>query len=185
MYNYKIQKVVIQIVIQTTRLIQLYWFVNKNHWKLRSTYYYPCIFWPPFLLASCQMIYISSTSFPPIPSDGCTISPTSRRDSGQVLKQKMVTFKLNSYSNAIVFLLLCRMRISVFWGHERLTNRLISRRYLKSNIATWVERSLTSRAFHARDTWFYWSSENTLHERFIASSDIWVWMKTIQLIAKR
>ena len=93
--------------------------------------------------------------------------------------------KLNSYSNASVFLSLCRMRTSVFCGHERLTNRSISKRYLKNDIAIWVEKSSTSRAFHARDTGFYWSSENTLHERFIASSGIWVWMKTLQLIAKR
>ena len=93
--------------------------------------------------------------------------------------------KLNSYSNASVFLSLCRMRISVFWGQERLTDRSISKRYLKSDIATWVEKSSTSRAIHARDTGFYWSSENALHERFIASSGVGVWMKMLQLIAKR
>ena len=69
------------------------------------------------------------------------------------------------------------MRISVFWGQERLTDRSISKRYLKSDIATWVEKSSTSRAIHARDTGFYWSSENALHERFIASSGVGVWMK--------
>ena len=93
--------------------------------------------------------------------------------------------KLNSYWNASVFLSLCRMRISVFWGRERLTDRSISKRYLKSDIATWVEKSLTSRVIHACDTGFYWSSENALHERFIASSGVGVWMKTLQLIAKR
>ena len=93
--------------------------------------------------------------------------------------------KLNSYSNASVFLSLCRMRISVFWGQERLTDRSISKRYLKSDIATWVEKSSTSRAIHALDTGFYWSSENALHERFIASSGDGVWMTTRQLIAKR
>ena len=86
--------------------------------------------------------------------------------------------KVNSYSNASVFLSLCRMRISVFWGQERLTDRSISKRcYLKSDIATWVEISSTSRAVHARDTGFYWSSENALHERFIASSGVGVWIK--------
>ena len=40
--------------------------------------------------------------------------------------------KLNSYSIASVFLLLCRMRISIFWGQERLTDRSISKRYLKA-----------------------------------------------------
>ena len=81
---------------------------------------------------------------------------------------------------------LCRMRISVFWGQERLTDRSISKRYLKSHIATWVEKKkTTSRAIHARDTGFYWSSENALHERFIASSGIGVWMKMLQLIARK
>ena len=80
------------------------------------------------------------------------------------------TLKLNSYSNASVFLSLCRMRISVFLGQERLTDRSISKRYLKSDMATWVEKSSTSRAIHTRDTGFYWSSENALHERFITSS---------------
>ena len=65
------------------------------------------------------------------------------------------------------FLSHCRMRISVFWGQERLTDRSISKRYLKSDIATRVEKSSTSRAIHARDTGFYWPSENALHERFI------------------
>ena len=96
-----------------------------------------------------------------------------------------ITLKLNSYSNASVFLSLCRMRISVFWGQERLTDRSILKRYLKSDIATWVEKSSTSRAIHALDTGFYWSSENALHERFIASSGDGVWMTTRQLIAKR
>ena len=83
------------------------------------------------------------------------------------------------------FLSLCRMRISGFWGQERLTDRSISKRYLKSDITTWVEKSSTSRAIHARDTGFYWSSENALHERFIASSGVGVWMKMLQFIAKR
>ena len=33
-----------------------------------------------------------------------------------------------------------------------------------------LKKSSTSKAFHTRDTQFYWSSENDLHERFIASS---------------
>ena len=44
----------------------------------------------------------------------------------------VVTFKLNSYSKASIFLSLCRMRISIFWGQERLTDRSISKRYLKA-----------------------------------------------------
>ena len=35
------------------------------------------------------------------------------------------------------------------------------------------------KAFHAHDTGFYWSSENALHEHFIASSGVWVWMKML------
>ena len=46
-------------------------------------------------------------------------------------------------------------------------------------------KSSTSRVIRARDTGFYWSSENALHECFIASSGVGVWMKTLQLIAKR
>ena len=91
--------------------------------------------------------------------------------------QVLERVKLNSYSNANVFLSLCHMRISVFWGQEHLINRSVSKRYLKSNIATWVEKSSTSRAIHACDTGFYWSSENALHERFIASNGVWDWMK--------
>ena len=39
------------------------------------------------------------------------------------------------------------------------------------------EKSPTSRAIHACDTGFYWSSENALHERFIARIGVGVWMK--------
>ena len=48
-----------------------------------------------------------------------------------------------------------------------------------------LKKTSTPRAIHARDTGFYWSSENALHDRFIASSGVGVWMKTLQLIAKR
>ena len=71
-----------------------------------------------------------------------------------------------------------------FWGHERLIDRSISKRHLESDAASWVEKSSTSGVFHARDTGFYWSSKNALHEGFIASSGIWVWMKMLQLIAQ-
>ena len=40
------------------------------------------------------------------------------------------------------FLSLCRVCISVFLGHECLTDRSILKRYLKSDIATWVEKKL-------------------------------------------
>ena len=88
-------------------------------------------------------------------------------------------------SRFFFFLSLCHMRISVVWGQERPTDRSISKRYLKSDITTWVEKSSTSRAIHVRDTGFYWSSENALHGHFIASSGVGVWMKMLQLIAKR
>ena len=39
-----------------------------------------------------------------------------------------------------VFLSLCRMRISIFWGQEHLTDWWISKRYPKSDIASWVEK---------------------------------------------
>ena len=61
------------------------------------------------------------------------------------------------------------MHISGFWSHERLTDRPISKRYPKSDMAPRVEKkSSTSRPFHAHDTWFYWSSENARHELFQA-----------------
>ena len=81
------------------------------------------------------------------------------------------------------FLSLCHMRISAFWGQERLTDRSISKRYLKSDIVSWVEKSSTSRVIHVHR--ILWSSENALHERFIACSGDGVCMKTLQLIAKR
>ena len=55
-----------------------------------------------------------------------------------------------------------------FWGHEHLPNRSKSKPYSKSDATQWVEKSSTSGAFHAPDTGFYWSSENALHECFIA-----------------
>ena len=48
-------------------------------------------------------------------------------------------FKAESILERKRFLSLCRMRISVFWGQERLTDRSISKRYLKSDIATRVQ----------------------------------------------
>ena len=96
----------------------------------------------------------------------------------------ILSAKLNSYSNASIFLSLCRMCISIFWGHKHLTDTSISKCYLKGDIATWVEKSSTSRVIHACDTGLCWSSENALHERFIANSGVWVRMKMLQLITK-
>ena len=39
-----------------------------------------------------------------------------------------------------VLSLLSNMSISVFWGHERLSDRSISKRYLKSDANPWVEK---------------------------------------------
>ena len=39
---------------------------------------------------------------------------------------------------------------------------------------------LNFKSIHAHDTWFYWSSENTLHER---ERWCWVWTETPQLTA--
>ena len=74
--------------------------------------------------------------------------------------------KQNSYLKASFFLSLCRMRTSVFWHLEHLTDRSISKRNAKSDIAPRVEKSSTSKAFHAHDTWFYC---------------VWVWMETLSL----
>ena len=91
----------------------------------------------------------------------------------------------NSYSNASFFVSLCRMHFSGFWGHKCLADKLISNRYAKSNIAPWFwKKSSTSRTFHAHDTWFYWSSENALHEHLSLSSGVWVWMEMLQLIVQ-
>ena len=70
-----------------------------------------------------------------------------------------------------------RSRASLIDRYQIATSKAISLHELK--------KSTTSRAIRARDTGFYWSSENALHERFIASSGVGVWMKTLQLIAKR
>ena len=67
-----------------------------------------------------------------------------------------------------IFSLLSRMHISVLLGHDCLSNRSISKGYSKSDAPPWVEKSSTSGGFHAYDTWLYWSSENALHEHFIA-----------------
>ena len=76
--------------------------------------------------------------------------------------------KLNSYSNAKRFFIAFSHAHFRFWSHERLSDRSISKRYAKSDGAPWVEKSSTSRAFHAHNTWFYWLSAKALHERFIA-----------------
>ena len=72
---------------------------------------------------------------------------------------------------------LFRMHICFWWHklralakdlHKHLSKRLMSKHYLKSDVAPWVETSSTSRGFHAHGTWFYWSNENALHARSIA-----------------
>ena len=71
------------------------------------------------------------------------------------LDPREFNLKLNSYLNASVFLSLCRMRISVFWGQERLTDRSILKRYLKSDIATRVEKKFNFKSDTPCDTGFY------------------------------
>ena len=89
--------------------------------------------------------------------------------------------ELDSNSNAKCFFITLSHAYFHFWGHECLSNRLISKRYPKSNASPWVEESSTSRAFHTHDTWYFWLSENTLHERFITKRWHWAWMQTLQL----
>ena len=57
-----------------------------------------------------------------------------------------------------------------FWGQECVSNISISKHYPKSDAAPSVKTSSTSRACHAHDTWFYWSSKNALHEYLSLSS---------------
>ena len=87
-------------------------------------------------------------------------------------------FKLNSYSNTSVFSSLCRMRISVFWGHERLSDRSISKHYPKSDITPWVEKSSASRAFCAHDTGLIHLNENaTAHCKALKNASVQVWIQ--------
>ena len=62
----------------------------------------------------------------------------------------------------------------LFWWHEHLSDRSISKRYPKSDAAPWVQTSSISKVFHAHDTWFYWSSEKhsawAFHHRAVALS---------------
>lgn len=46
-------------------------------------------------------------------------------------------------------------------------------------------KKLNLKAFHAHDTsWYYWSSEYTLHGHFKAEQWRWVWLETLQLTAQ-
>ena len=92
--------------------------------------------------------------------------------------------KVDSYSNFKCFFIALLPAHSHFWGQELLSDRSISKRYPNSYATLRVIKSSTSRAwsstsraFHACDTWFYWSSENAVHERFITEQWHWVWME--------
>ena len=89
--------------------------------------------------------------------------------------------KLDSYSKAKHFFIALSHAHFRFWDHERLTDWSISKRYPESNATSWVETTLTSQVFHAHDTWFSWSPENTLHEHFIFEWWRGVWMDMLQL----
>ena len=75
---------------------------------------------------------------------------------------------LNSLSNAGVLL-------SLFWGHERLTDRSISKRYPKSDIALWVEKKVQLQERFTQDSFGH--LKTLCISVFIASSGVWVWMK--------
>ena len=71
-----------------------------------------------------------------------------------------------------------------FEVNERLCDILISKRHPKSDATPQVEENSTSKAFHALDTGFYWSSANALPERYIPEPWHWVLMETLQLTAQ-
>ena len=95
----------------------------------------------------------------------------------KVKKLCSIGLMLNSYSNTKRFFIPLLHVHLCFWDHEHLSDRSISKGYPKSDTAPRVEKSSTSRALHAHDTWFYWSSENALHERLSLNSGVWVWME--------
>ena len=81
--------------------------------------------------------------------------------------------KLNSYSNAKHFSMALSHSHFRLWGHERLTHRLISKRYPKSDAVPWVEKK------------FQLQEHFTLmaHDSF-GHLSIWAWMETLQFIAQ-
>ena len=95
-------------------------------------------------------------------------------------------FKLNSYSNAKHFSLALSHAHFRFWGHERLTDRLISKRSLKSHLAQWVKKKKFNFTFFKSMT-----QDSIGHLKMLCmsvlslSSGVWVWMETLQLIAQR
>ena len=95
------------------------------------------------------------------------------------LEASVLQLKLNFYLNARHFFIALSHVHFRFWCHERLSDRSISKCYTKSNTSPWVEKSSTSQAFHTHNTWFYWSSENALHERLPLSMGVWVWMERV------
>ena len=83
--------------------------------------------------------------------------------------------KLNSYSNASVFYRFVACAFPFFEVKSVLPiDRYQNATSKEISLHIGVEKSSTSRAIHARDTGIYWSSENALHEGFIASSGVGV-----------
>ena len=48
-----------------------------------------------------------------------------------------------------------------------------------------IKKNACVRVWIQLDTGFYWSSENALHERFIASSGVGVWMKSYATVHRK
>ena len=90
---------------------------------------------------------------------------------------KKGSFKLNSYTNAKYFFVASSHAYFHFWGHELLTDGLISKHYPKSDAAIWFEKSSNSRAENICDTRFCYLTKIVLHEHFIAEQWLGVWME--------
>ena len=91
--------------------------------------------------------------------------------------------KLKSYSTAVFFhcFLACTFQFLRSWASIQ---QIDIKTLFEEQCLQWVLKKSTSRAFHAHDTWSYWSSENALHERFIAERWHWVSMEMLQLTAR-
>ena len=72
-----------------------------------------------------------------------------------------------------VIILICMDGTSQYHHHRKIGIK----RLPKNNATPWVGKSLTSRALHTHDKWFYWTFKNALHECFTAEWWHWVWME--------
>ena len=99
-----------------------------------------------------------------------------------------LTIKLNSYSYASIFFFyhFVACTFPFFEVKKRLTDRSISKALPQKRYRSMTE--LNKVQFQKRFMFvtqdFIGHLKNALHEHFIASSAVWVWMKTLQLIAK-